>query len=373
MKQLIITCNLIFISYFVFGQTKPIILEGKIDKYPIIMQIETYDSNCTIKYFYINQKKDIELEGTFNEMGNILAKTSNAPDENSVESFDLKKTNTGYSGSWILKEKRLAVSLLPTSVGKFKNDHMIYPGIEALKKDDPYNYIKATGFVFTKDSVTLNGVAKIGWFKEKFSGITFPRVLNGYAPNIIEKVNDKLFETHLSESLDYLGCTGSDYYVSTNYIFAHKNVLSVDFSVSYFCGGAHPDFGFIGLNFDTRTGKQLELEDIYWFSKTKPPAKDTDTWYTYRSEVFAPRVVELLTKAYPNEMKKPGDNDEDQCDYSDSDIWDFANWHFTEKGVYLGAYFARAMRSCDSPEWSIIPYKLLKPYLNQESKTVLPE
>lgn len=373
MKQLTLTSSLIFISYFVSGQTKPILLEGKIGKYPILMQIETYDSNCMIKYFYINQKKDIELEGTFNEKGKIVAKTSNAPDENSVERFDLRKTNTGYSGSWVLEDKRLAVTLISTSVEKFKNGHMFYPGIEELKKNDPYNYIKATGFVFTKDSVTINGVAQIGWFKEKFSGVTFPRVLSGYVPDIIKKVNGKLFETHLSESIGYLGCAGSDYFVSTNYIFAHKNVLSIDFSVSYYCGGAHPDFSFVGLNFDTRTGKQLQLEDIYWFSKTKPPAKDTSPWYTYRSEVFAPRIVELLTKAYPNEMKKPDDNNEDQCDYSEPGIWDFANWHFTENGLYFGAYFARAMRSCDSPEWSIIPYKLLKPFLNPESKTVLPD
>jgi hypothetical protein len=36
-------------------------------------------------------------------------------------------------------------------------------------------------------------------------------------------------------------------------------------------------------------------------------------------------------------MKKPDDNNEDQCDYSEPDIWDFANWHFTENGLYLGA------------------------------------
>jgi hypothetical protein len=55
-----------------------------------------------------------------------------------------------------------------------------------LKKNDPYNYIKATGFVFNKDSVTINGVAQIGWFKEKFSGVTFPRVLSGYAPTSLK-------------------------------------------------------------------------------------------------------------------------------------------------------------------------------------------
>ena len=107
MKQLTLTCNLIFISWLVSGQTKPILLEGKIGKYPILMRIETYDSNCMIKYFYINRKKDIELEGTFDENGKILAKSANAPDETSVESFDLRKTNTGYSGSWILEEKTI--------------------------------------------------------------------------------------------------------------------------------------------------------------------------------------------------------------------------------------------------------------------------
>jgi hypothetical protein len=94
MKQLTLTCSFIFISYFAVGQTKPILLEGKIDKYPIIMQIEIYGSNCTIRYFYINQKKDIELEGTFNENGKILAKTENVLDENSMVSFDSQRKQT---------------------------------------------------------------------------------------------------------------------------------------------------------------------------------------------------------------------------------------------------------------------------------------
>jgi hypothetical protein len=47
--------------------------------------------------------------------------------------------------------------------------------------------------------------------------------------------------------------------LNTNYIFAHKNVLSIDFSVGYYCGGAHPDFGFVGLNFDTRPANNWSL------------------------------------------------------------------------------------------------------------------
>jgi hypothetical protein len=59
-------------------------------------------------------------------------------------------------------------------------------------------------------------------------------------------------------------------------------------------------------------------------------------------------------------MKKP-DNDDD-CDYTDPEVWNFVNWYFTPKGLYVGAYFARVARNCDEPDWSIIPYRIVKKY-----------
>jgi hypothetical protein len=65
--------------------------------------------------------------------------------------------------------------------------------------------------------------------------------------------------------------------------------------------------------------------------------------------------------------------DEEGCNYAEPDVWNFPNWYFTDEGLYLGAYFGRAARSCDEPEWSIIPYRVLKNYINPSLKIKLPD
>jgi hypothetical protein len=59
---------------------------------------------------------------------------------------------------------------------------------------------------------------------------------------------------------------------------------------------------------------------------------------------------------YPEEFAGSG---EDDCSYDMEDVWDFPTWYITDKGVYLGAIFARAARVCDNPEWSILSWSLV--------------
>ena len=369
--------TLLLLSHFVFGQDQPVLLDGKIDKYPVVMEINIYDSTCDIRYFYLTQKKDIRLAGTINSDGRIKAESDDRGDNTILkEQLDLKKTASGYAGAWINGKKRLAVLLKRTSADKYRNQYEYLPGIKELKKEYPYDYIKTANFVFTKDSTSKDGVAEIEWYKEKYSGISMPRIKSGYASSALQKINTVLLEQHLMESKNFLECSSGafgEYELSVDYILGHNNVFSMVIIVSYYCGGAHPDFGSNGLNFDGSTGKLLKLDEVFWFGKTKPPVEGSDEWYNYRSKTFAPKIVELLKSVYPDQMKLLKETDEEQCDYTDSEVWDFPNWYFTEKGLYFGAIFARAARVCDSPEWSVIPYKFLTPYLNPDCKIKLPE
>ena len=368
---------LLLFSHFVFGQDQPFLLDGKIDKYPVVMEINLYDSTCYIRYFYLGQKKDIRLEGIISNNGRIKAISDDRGDNKIIkEQLDLKKTSSGYAGIWISGEKRLPVSLKQTGADKYKNQYEYLPGIKELKNEYPYDYIKTANFVFTKESTSKDGVAEIEWYKEKYSGINMPRIKNGYATSVLQKINTVLLEQHLMEAKSFLECSSAafgEYELSVDHIFAHKNVLSIDITVSYYCGGAHPDFGSNGLNFDGYSGELLKLDKVFWIGKMKPPMEDSDKWYDYRSETFAPKIVELLKMLYPDQMKSLKEADEEHCDYTDSEVWDFPNWYFTDKGLYFGAVFGRVARVCDSPEWSVIPYNFLKPYLNPDFKITLPD
>lgn len=95
------------------------------------------------------------------------------------------------------------------------------------------------------------------------------------------------------------------------------------------------------------------------FGPTPPPVEDSDAWYAYRGKAFATGVVALLKRYHPAEMAPPRKGDDDECSYSDPEVWDFPGWALTAKGLWLGAYFARVERACDAPDWAVIPWSAL--------------
>jgi len=108
------------------------------------------------------------------------------------------------------------------------------------------------------------------------------------------------------------------------------------------------------------TGGELILDTVLPFASEPVPAEDSDAWYTYRSNRFAPGVVALLKRFHPEEMAPPTKGDDDACDYSDPEVWDFPAWALSEKGLWFGAYFPRAQRPCDAPDWAVIPWSSLR-------------
>ena len=164
--------------------------------------------------------------------------------------------------------------------------------------------------------------------------------------------------------LAYLDCTAapqSDFEPTTTLRRIGRDVISVSLFASYFCGGAHPDFGDSPFNLDPRTGRELALEDVFWLGKGTPPLYDakgaSQPWFDYRGEVFGSWVAARMVALYPKQAKPaaPGD-DADACDYGDPGVWSYANWYATPKGLHVSATFARVMRVCDDPDWSVIPW-----------------
>jgi hypothetical protein len=361
---------------FAAAQNQDVLLQGKIGNYPINAELTVYDDTvCNIRYYYISQKKDIYLEGILQTNGIIKMNTRQfSPIIETEESMILKRTADGFSGTWSGGGKRLALSLKKISIDTYKNPFGNLPAIRKMKKENPYNYMKLADLVFIKDSISKTGRPTIQWIHEKYSGIPFIRLHAGYSKAVLQKINDQLLETHLIQSLNSLECSsgpGTEYYLSISRVFGHEHVFSFNTSVSYYCGGAHPDNGSTGYSFDVNTGAHLNLEDIFWFGGFKPPQENTSAWYTYRTEKFAPVIVELMKELYPEHMTP--EDDVEGCDYTENEAWLFADWYFTPKGLYVGATFPRAMRACEEPEWSIIPYQYLKKYLSPETRFRLPD
>ena len=128
-------------------------------------------------------------------------------------------------------------------------------------------------------------------------------------------------------------------------------------SSSYFCGGAHPDFEEKDYTFDVKDKfKALTLEDFIYFKEGNPPAENRDAWMNYRTKTFGPKLVQILKKLFPKDMKQDA-----ECEPSEpSDFWNFCNWNLTPKGLAVGSTPPYAAKQC----WQgfTIPYETLNKY-----------
>jgi hypothetical protein len=352
-----------------------ILARGNIDngKHIITMELNDNDGEVDGRYFYDKHKQDIPLHGT--RQGDTWRLTRNfmGDDEQdkAVETFVLARTDDMPEGTWqgtytSAKGKMLPVML---AYGPSVPQAVVDPRPDLSLSDDPefwsgYERLRMMDLKFIAgEKQTIDGKYQVQWLREPLSGFSMFHVVGGYPEAVMTSINrivDRNFYHNLS---NYFSCSnesgpGMDS-LTASLELANDRFVSYSVSSSWDCdGAAHPDFSTQGTTINAKTGERLALDDVYWVGDGEKPARDSDGWYKYRSDVFAPAIVELFQQLYPQQMKKT--DDEDDCDYTEPDSWNFPDWYLTDKGLYIGASFARVMRVCDNPDWSIIPYRILK-------------
>ncbi|WP_424361028.1 hypothetical protein [Methylocystis parvus] len=330
------------------------VYEGVVGSAPIVMSLEGPDDSFSGNYFYRSQRFDIDLSGE-TKKGVIQLEAFITGDK-----LSLKPDGAGYTGSLTTaKGKTLPVHLHPVGPEAARN-----APADAGDGISLYERIRLSGLALKPQKTETVAGRDLRWYLEPTSGARLFRIESGYDAPVMEAINKALARIQWANVSEYFSCPGMEGGSGLENAEVGKPYLSdahVSFAIeeSWSCAGAaHPDFGMEGHSFDAKTGKEMELDDLLKFGKAPVPKKDSDAWLDYRSKTFAPGVVALLKRFYPKEMKAP--KGEDDCNYSDAEVWSFPAWRLTEKGVYVGASFARAMRVCDNPEWSVIPYSALK-------------
>lgn len=325
--------------------------EGTVGASRVVMALSDGSGDVSGRYFYLKTRLDIDLSGQWS--GQALALSSSLTSDN----LSLTRSGADLTG-WLTtsKGRRFAVRLHPAAEPA------------ALPPDLPdglelYERWRLSGLsLVAQGAETVNG-KEIRWYREPLTGIRLFRLQSGYAPAAMDAINRALARHQWTDVSDWLQCTGTDGGSGMDDSHADKpwlgrNHLSYIWRSAWSCAGAaHPDFATAGYSFDTRDGHELKLDEVLPFGTVPIPAENTDPWYAYRDKVFAPAVVALLKRYHPREMARPAA--EDDCDYSDPEVWNFPNWGFTDKGLWLGAIFPRVMRPCDAPDWAVIPWSAL--------------
>lgn len=354
------------------------VFTGTLGKMPIVVELNTTQQDeVTGRYFYEKYHRDLPLSGALQNSTLTLTEGNNRyGDDKPLSTLELEETGSGWQGEWKSPQgKKLPVKLIEARLTAPTSSTL--PFIAALPYSEPYEYLRLQGLKL-KPAKKENFMGyDLQWWTEPETKISLFSVESGLSKDDQQRVNQQLLGRLWNEVISYHGCQlqggeNVEFMQQVQPKMISPAVVSLNISTSYYCGGAHPDFGDSPLNVDVKTGHPLSLEDVLWVGEGKPllhaerdslgdeplSKDESNARYQYVSKELVPWVIKQFTALYPTEMKTPtGDDD---CNFQDESIWGTSPWYFTEKGLYLGAYFARVQRSCDRPDWSILPYSLVK-------------
>ena len=340
------------------------VFKGTIGQAAVVMSLDADDAQGV--YFYDKYKHDITLHGSVKGHEYLLAEGVDDDANSTGNRMDLHRDGNRLAGTYTTaKGKTLPVTLTlvaPGSVPEPRPDLKLEATeADRLNTGGDYNRLRLTGMQLTpQKQETIGGHYTVQWYLEPRSGERLFRLVAGWPQLVMAAINTQLEAWQFGSAAAKLACAGDgatpdDITVT----LANDRFLSIQSASSWDCeGAAHPDAGVAGTTFDTRTGKQLAIEGMWWLGKGAKPQEGSDAFYAYRREVFVPAVVRVLTQLHPREMRKPADDD--ACDYSDPDVWNIDSYWLTDKGLQLQPSFSHVQESCEDADWAVIPYSLLQ-------------
>lgn len=350
------------------AKQSPQVWQGTLGGSEIVMEMNPPDAanpgDRDGRYFYRRHRMDIQLQGKASADGRITLQEGLRDDDPHPAWKMQAPALDRWDGEWIgPKGKRLPIHLrgMASSAATTARE----PGLQALHGDiDAYTWLRLSGLTLQKKKLQQVNGYSLQWLRQPDSGIELFEVTAGYPQAQLQRINATLRKRLWNWVGNYYECVSGarngqgEYQATTTLRHIGPRILSASLFSSFYCGGAHPDFGDEPLNLDPNDGRELDLDDVLWLGpgKAMHAAKGegwNDAWADYRSKRFAPWVVAQLKAAYPSEYGKR----DDECEYSDSGVWEFPVWYATPKGIHVAAYFPRYARACDNPDWAILPWK----------------
>lgn len=361
-----------FFSVFGLKASTTYYLEGTIGKSRICMRFEDFTESypdeepriTDVRYFYLSSLKDIVLEGTRNK--NQFTFYFNENEGKFDEKFVLAKDAKGvFKGNWFHKSgKKLAVVLNPILVTAIKNPYKHIPFISAYKNSDPFEYMRSSKLTFRTESFSTFKGQTFRWVSETHGKCIGFYLDSTFSAATRDLINPKLEVINFENAMNQLSCAtqwdysdGGGIEISFSQYYLDQNLISFSIWKSWFCGGAHPDFGYDSYLLDLNTGKQYALEELIAFDKSAviydEKADNFTEYVAYKRDFFAPNILALFKEQ--GSVYADYNSEEDPCMelYNDPESWTFANWEFTEEGLRFSCSVARAARACETESFTI--------------------
>ncbi len=229
-------------------------------------------------------------------------------------------------------------------------------------------------FTTVKDPPVKNGKYTLEYFHIVKSPVYSFRITGGLENTIAGKVNRILAREARLQAECYFQCTAPyseayfEYTLQPVYLTDH--LITVMESISYFCGGAHPDESNNAININADNGRVLHLNDVLHLMGEKNAREQGGDWSPNLTDEYASAMTELLTTMFPTKMVS--DSTGQACDYTDGTYWSYPCWYFCAEGLHIRPSFPHLNNECGDEDWSTIPYNVLKKYVDPAKKVALP-
>ncbi|WP_258104878.1 hypothetical protein [Marinoscillum sp. MHG1-6] len=333
-------------------------LQGTIGSRQVGVQIDHFQEAVYLKYFYQDEKLNHFFKGKFDSTQFHFESAKELKDKH-TQSILIKHLPDGkWEGQLIGGADTLNIQLKPIVESKVNHQ---YESQELLKTLNLYGYLRTSNLKFEEVEVSRHKGFRLIWLREPVSGITAFRISDPKNAVSTAAINKKLQTLHILEvesflecgTLGFVGSYGVEFvihFLNDNYVSYEKITQSSCFSQKN-----NKESEFVTLNIIS--AQVLTLEDIVYLGEGTAPRPNSSDWFSYRRNVFGSAIVDILKRCYPEKFTSIT-----PCDYNISQAWQQPIWHLKDKGIYMGAVFPGVKRSCNNPEWSVIPYKEIKKY-----------
>lgn len=336
----IINSTLLFLLAFAIqiqAQTVTKTFRGFLSGKPIEMTLTRDGEKLSGTYLYTKYKTDIKLSGTIDADGNFK-----------FAEFDPKGAKTGeFAGTWKENENNYGVML---------------DGVWTKpKSDDSLGFIAAEQIIefsdgrkFTTRYFTESNKQKRFEMTAEYPELTgaSPEITAKFKTAVMSRIGDfrKTMLAQTSQDLKYLP-KGMNNYIEVSYdvVLANDNIVSLKFLDSEYAGGAHPNYMSFTMNVDLKTGRELELRDLF------KPNSD------YLKAISEYAIADL-------KKRQPDVTDDTFVkDGASADAANFRSWNITKKGLLINFDPYQVAPYAAGSQEVIIPFDKLKDVLRDNA------
>jgi len=334
---------IILLTSSVSGQNY--IMQGIIGKKLTILGLfkdgnEIFDA----RYYHVENKDVVNLESHVIDSTHVLFYTLDANNEDTLSRFNLnfedhfRQLNGTYAGNDNLQEEVYFAWLDITKTNhQYANNSMV----QSFKTEIPFLYTYTSDLKFKGKIKEITG--------EKFDKITIvknkaysiPSIRFSAATPAEKKIEQFCDSLGLEQVVAAIDC-GMEYEVTLTVKRMDSKLISIEYTVSWNCGGTNSDYYYQGFTFNRKTGEHILLSSLFNLANEESSNDSLNKLAVKTNEHFIRGLVKETLKNDGGSL----------CDYDNNPLFGEKNFYVDNESIHFLPYFPKVLASCRGSEVS---------------------